>query len=222
MLSQDLEKSRKATRSVLRRSSVATQDWLLSHDMSSAVRRLAAALPAEDRPLWPIRFDFRPKTDCRQNCLWKRTFRNLNNVMYKIWFCGYPWLLLHKDFLISQTIMGEIIENFRRIGSELNGVATQFNRRIFSRHFKQPLLFMSFPQKFWLDLNILTRCIHTRYVCQFYFITNGCQNSMFCNIASIPRWNYEKPHRLKQRSLIGQLSLRTSVSQACPSGRIQG
>ena len=61
--------------------------------------------------------------------------------------------------------MGEIIENFRRIGSELNGVATQFNRRIFSRHFKQPLLFMSFPQKFWLDLNILTRCIHTRYVC---------------------------------------------------------
>ena len=62
-------------------------NWGASHyDRSSAVRRLAAAhwtthqcpttnrwpvivqhkLPAEDRPLWPIRFDFRPKTDCRQ------------------------------------------------------------------------------------------------------------------------------------------------------------
>ena len=80
---------------------VATQDWLLSHDRSSAVRLAAAhwtthhhpttsrwpaivqhKLPAEDRPLWPLRFDFRPKTDYRKNCLWKGTFRNLNNVQY--------------------------------------------------------------------------------------------------------------------------------------------
>ena len=45
---------------------------------------------------------------------------------------------------------------------------------------------------------------------------------MFCNIASIPRGNYEKSHRLKQRWLIGQPSLRTAMSQACPSDRFQG
>ena len=101
-----------------------------------------------------------------KNCLWKRTFRNLNNVMYEIWFCGYRWLLLHNDFSILKSIMGEIIENFRRIGSGRNGVATHFNRRIFSWHFKQTLLFRLFPQTFiCVELNILTRCIHTRYGC---------------------------------------------------------
>ena len=62
--------------------------------------------------------------------------------------------------------------------------------------------------------------LFTHTLWMFYFITNGCQNSKFCNIASIPRRNYEKSYRLKQRSLIGQPSLRTAVSQACPSGRI--
>ena len=32
----------------------------------------------------------------------------------------------------SKPFMSEIIENLRRSGSELNGVATYFNRRIFS------------------------------------------------------------------------------------------
>ena len=71
----------------------------------------------------------------------------------------------------------------------------------------------------WVDhLNTL----HTHTLCMFYFITDGYQNSIFCNIASIPSRDYEKSHRLKQRELIGQPSLRTAVSQACPSGRIHG
>ena len=64
--------------------------------------------------------------------------------------------------------------------------------------------------------------LHTHTLCMLYFITDGYQNSIFCNIASIPSRDYDKSHRLKQRSLIGQPSLRTAVSQACPSGRIQG
>ena len=104
---------------------VATQDWLLSHDRSSAGRRLAAVhwttcqrpttnrwpvivqhkLSTEDRPLWPIRFDFGPKSDCRQKCFWNRTFRNLNCVMCKTWFCDYRWLLLYKDFSKWKSIM---------------------------------------------------------------------------------------------------------------------
>ena len=96
-----------------------------------------------------------------------------------------------------------MIENFPRIGRGLNGVATNFNRQIFSWRPEQELLLRSIPQKFInVDLNILTCCLHTpRWM--FYFITNGCQNSMFCNIASIPRRNYEKSYRLKQWSLIG-------------------
>ena len=165
---------------------VATQDWLLSHDRSSAVPRMAAAhwtthegpttilwpnivqhtLPGEDRPLWPITFDFRPWTDCRQNCLWKRTFIKLNYVMCKIWFCGRHLLLLHKDFSFWKTIMGQIIENCRRIGSGLNGVATCIDRRILSWRLKQPLLLRSFLQKLTcVDLNILTCCMHIRYAC---------------------------------------------------------
>ena len=64
--------------------------------------------------------------------------------------------------------------------------------------------------------------LHTPTLCMFYFITDGYQNSIFSNIASIPSWDYEKSHRLKQRLLIGQPSLQTAVSQACPSGRILG
>ena len=96
---------------------VATQDWLLSHDRTSAVRRLAAAhrmthlRPTTNR--WPfivqhklpaktVRSDQSDLISGRRltaanNCLWKRTFRNLNNVMRKIWFCHYRWLLLYKD-----------------------------------------------------------------------------------------------------------------------------
>ena len=140
--------------------------------------------------------------------------------MCKIWFCDYRWLLRHKDFPIWRSIMGWIIENFRRIG--LNGVATNFNRRIFSWRPEQPLLFRSFLQKFiCVDLTILTR-LHTHTLCMFYFITDGYQNSIFCNTALIPSRDYEKSHQLKQRSVKGQPSLRTAVSQACPSGRIQG
>ena len=94
-----------------------------------------------------------------KNCLWKRTFRNLNNGMFKIRFCDYRWLLLYKDFTIRKSIMGEIFENFRRISSGLN-------RRIVSWRFEQPLLFRSFLQTFiCVDLAILLRCIHTRYAC---------------------------------------------------------
>ena len=117
-------------------------------------RPISVRRPSDDRSSYST--NFRPF----------RTFRNLNNVMYKIWFCGYRWLLLHNDFSILKSIMGEIIENFRRIGSGRNGVATHFNRRIFSWHFKQPLLFRLFPQTFiCVELNILTCCIHTRYGC---------------------------------------------------------
>ena len=49
------------------------------------------------------------------------------------------------------------------------------------------------------------------------FIIDGYQNSMFCSLASTPRRDYEK-----QRLLIGQLSFRKAVSQACPSGQNQG
>ena len=97
-----------------------------------------------------------------------------------------------------------------------------FNRRIFSWRPEQPLLLRSFLQKVYLcgfdNLNML----HTHTLYMFYFITDGYQNSIFCNIASIQSRDYDKSHRLKQRSLIGQPSLRTAVSQACPSGRIQG
>ena len=61
--------------------------------------------------------------------------------------------------------------------------------------------------------------IHTLWI---YFLTDYYQNSMFCSLASIPSRDYEKSHRLKQRSLIEQPSLRTAVNQACPPGRIQG
>ena len=64
--------------------------------------------------------------------------------------------------------------------------------------------------------------LHIHTLCMFYFITDRYQNSIFCNIASIPSGDYEKSHRLKQRSLIREPSLQTAVSQACPSGRIQG
>ena len=71
----------------------------------------------------------------------------------------------------------------------------------------------------WVDhLNTL----HTHRLCMFYFITDGYQNSIFCNIASIPSQDYEKSHLVKQRSLMGQPSLQTAVSQACPFGRNQG
>ena len=63
-------------------------------------------LPAEDRPLWPIRFDFRTKTDCRQKLFVKKNIQKLNNIMCKIWFCDYRWLLLYKDFLIRKSIIG--------------------------------------------------------------------------------------------------------------------
>ena len=141
-------------------------------------RPISCCRPSDDRSSYST--NFWPKTlrsdqsalisgrrlTAAKNCLWKRTFRNLNSVMYKIWFCGYRWLLLHNDFSILKTIIGEMIENFRRVGSGLNGVATHFNWRKFSWHFKQPLLFRSFPQKFiCADLNILPRCIHTRYGC---------------------------------------------------------
>ena len=64
--------------------------------------------------------------------------------------------------------------------------------------------------------------LHTHTLCMFYFITDGYQNTIFCNIASIPSRVYEKSHRLKRWSLIGQPSIRTAVSQACPCDRIQG
>ena len=59
-------------------------------------------------------------------------------------------------------------------------------------------------------------------LCMFYFITYGYQISMFCSLASIPWRDYEKSHQLKQWLFIGQPSLWTAVSQACPSGQIQG
>ena len=68
---------------------------------------------------------------------------------------------------------------------------------------------------------ILTHCIRTRYVC-FISLHIVCENWMLCSLALIPRRVYDKSHRLKQRSLVGQPSLRMAVSQACPSGRIQG
>ena len=68
------------------------------------------------------------------------------------------------------------------------------------------------------NLNML----HTHTLCMFYFITDGYQKSIFCNIVSIPSQDYEKSHWLKQWSLIAQPSLWMAVSQACPSGRIQG
>ena len=55
---------------------------------------------------------------------------------------------------------------------------------------------------------------------KFYFSTDGYQNSTFCSLASISRRNYEKSHRLKQRSLIGQLSLRAVVS-VWPNRRLE-
>ena len=55
--------------------------------------------------------------------------------------------------------------------------------------------------------------LHTHSM--FYFITYGYQNSISCSR------DYEKSHLLKQRPLIGQPSLGTAVSQACPSDRIQ-
>ena len=54
----------------------------------------------------------------------------------------------------------------------------------------------------WCHLNML----HTHMLCMFYFITDGYQNSMFCSLTSIPRWDYEKSYQ----------------SQAYPSGQIQG
>ena len=73
-----------------------------------------------------------------KNCLWKRTLRNLNNVMCKICFCDYHWLPMYKDFSIWKSIMGWIIENFRRIGRGLNGVVTNFDEYfcgILSNHY---------------------------------------------------------------------------------------
>ena len=58
--------------------------------------------------------------------------------------------------------------------------------------------------------------LHTHTLCRFYFIINGYQNSISCNIASIPSRDYEKYHRLKQRSPIGQSSLRTAITGINP------
>ena len=115
-----------------------------------------------------------------------------------------------------------MIENFPRISRGLNGVATNFNRRIFSWRPEQPLLFRVILAKVYLCGFCHLNTLHTHTQCMFYFITDGYQNSIFSNIASIPSQDYEKSHRLKRRPLIGQPSLRTTVSQACPSGRIQG
>ena len=56
--------------------------------------------------------------------------------------------------------MREIIGIGRRIGSEINGVATCSNRRTFSQMFWE-----GFSRNFFIDvdLNILTRHIHTEY-----------------------------------------------------------
>ena len=64
--------------------------------------------------------------------------------------------------------------------------------------------------------------LHTRMLCMFYFITDCYQNLMYYWFASIPRRDHEKSHLLKQLLLTSQPSLRTAVSQAWPSGRIQG
>ena len=97
---------------------VATQDWLLSHDRSSAVPRLAAAhwmthqspttirwpvilqhkLPAEDRPLWPIRFDFRPKNDCRQNACEKEHLETWIMLCVKYKFVVIAYYFCTKTF----------------------------------------------------------------------------------------------------------------------------
>ena len=92
---------------------------------------LQQKLPSKVLLLWPIRFDFQPKANCRKNCLWTKLFRNSYDIMCKnkiLWLL----LLLCKDFSQSKPIMSEIIGNIRGIGSELNGVATYFNPRIFS------------------------------------------------------------------------------------------
>ena len=101
--------------------------------------------------------------------------------------------------------MDEIIENFRRIGSALNGVATRFNRRIFSWHLKQPLLFRSFFQKCnCVKLNISTRCIHTRYAC---FISIQMVIKIRCFVQ-----DYEK----SQQSKNGHPSDSPALVRPCP------
>ena len=70
---------------------------------------------------------------------------------------------------------------------------------------KQPLLI----RPFWHAMHAL---IH------YIWLSNS--DVLFPRID--PKTGYDKSHRLKQRPLIGQPSLRMSVSLACPSGRIQG
>ena len=170
---------------------VATQDWLLSHDQSLAVRRLAAAqwpthqrpttnrwpvivqhkLLADDRSLWPITFDFRSKTDSRQKLLVKKEHLEIWLMLcVKYDFVIIAAYVCTKTFRYENQLWVKKLKKFRRLGRELNGVATDVSLRIFSWRAEQLLLFRSFLHKFIsVDLAILTRCIHTHYACLISF-----------------------------------------------------
>ena len=76
-------------------------------------RPISVRRPSDDRS--PYSTNFRPKTvrsdqsglisgrrlTAVKIACEKKTFRNLNKVVCKRWFCGYRWLLLHKDFSIT-------------------------------------------------------------------------------------------------------------------------
>ena len=93
----------------------ATQSWLMSHDWSWAVPRLATThwmnqqhqvtipwLVIVQPNFWPMTdgcdqlylktiSHFQPKTDHCKSCVCKRKFSNLNDVTREIRFCGYCW-----------------------------------------------------------------------------------------------------------------------------------
>ena len=179
--------------------------------------------------------NFRPKTDrsdqsdlisgrrltAAKKCLSEITFRNLNNVMYKIRFCGYHWLLLYKEFPQSKPIMSEIIENLRRSGSELDGVATFQSTNIFldilsnhscSGHSCKCLFVWTWS--FWHAAYSRTMHVlfHYRLLIKF--------NVLFTRFD--PETGLWKFAPVKTTVAHRTASLRTVASQACPSSRIRG
>ena len=106
-----------------------------------------------------------------QKCLWQRTFRNLDNIMCKIWFDCIADYFCTKPFPNKKkTITREIVENFRLIASGLVGVETHFNRQIFPCCLYQILLFRSYRQRFiCVDFEHLdTLHTHSRHVLYHY------------------------------------------------------
>ena len=191
---------------------VATQDSVIGCPKAGR-RTLDDPSASDDRSSYST--NFRPKTvrsdqsdlisgrrlTAAKNCLWKRTFRNLNNVMHKIWFCDYRWLLLYKDFRYENQLWVKWLKTFVE-SAEYSMALQQISIDEYFRGFLSNQVILAKVYLCGFD-HLNTLHTHTLPVRMFYFITDGYQNSIFCNITSIPSRDYEKWHGiLEQQNVI--------------------